>query len=97
MHHHGGDAGINGIRGDMMGQTVIGIHPDTDYFWVWCDVDGNGNRWNLCTRGEEDGEETLIFLNQLDDSLIPYFDFSSHYADYPALTILTPKSPSEDW
>ena len=55
-----------------------------------------GLKLGINNRGEEDGDETLIFLNQLDDSLIPYFDFSSHYADYPALTILTP-SPSEDW
>lgn len=64
--------------------TLSQVYGNYDQFWLFCDIDGCGERWRLAIQWEK--EEIKFPHNDFDDDW-------QNYADYPAEPILTPPLP----
>lgn len=53
------------------------------FFWMWCDVTGNGHAWELCSF---DGSGHIKFHSQDD-----FEDAEDEYFDYPAIPVEEPE------
>ena len=59
--------------------------PNAQQFWVFCDIDGQGEKWRLAiARDQSDGEAGIYFPH--DD-----FDDYCNYQDCDAVEIRAPK------
>lgn len=90
IHSQGGDralfdlarAVMDHARSEHRGQPRDGIAA-----WIWCDIDGTGDRWRLALASAAQDADTLRF---------PFDDFEddcANYADCPTVMIGRPAPP----
>lgn len=73
-----------------MGTKLSQVYENTDYFWVWCDIEGDGDKWYMCRMGKEEWDEDDVVLEFLGKD---FSDSPDNYFDCPCSPVLTPKRP----
>jgi hypothetical protein len=69
---------------------LSGISKNVTHFWIWADVTGDGNRWNLAVfRRMDDGERSIYFIDE------DFEDYAGNYHDRYISEIHKP-SPMEE-
>lgn len=63
------------------------LHEGTGARWIWCDLDGRGERWRLAIPEGQDGVQF-----PLDD----FSDDVENYADCPTAPITPPPPPASE-
>lgn len=57
----------------------------TKFFYVWCDIDGQGLKWEMASRNIR----SIIFYKSGDEET--FEDTVDHYLDYPVFLIEEPE------